>query len=323
MVRFLIGFAAAIIAGACDVSPASAQAFPQRAVKLILPFGPAAGAATAARLIGDRLAARWGQPVVIENRPGGDGLVAINAFTAANDDHTLLFVPTSTFTAHPYTHQKLPYNAEQDLLPISAVTIIVLAISSPETLKLGSFGDFVALARAQPTKLNVAAAPGNSDFVLMGFLKSLGLQVTRVPYRDITQAPNDIAEGRIQLLMASFAVMRGLMQAGKLKVLAVTSRTRAAIAPEIPTIAEAGFPGLELEAQIGLFGARGMPVALRESIAKDIREVVAADPTIASRLQATGQVVEIRGPAEFAADIASMRQRLSEIAKTLGMKAAQ
>jgi tripartite-type tricarboxylate transporter receptor subunit TctC len=184
-------------------------------------------------------------------------------------------------------------------------------------------GDFVALARAQPGTLNAAAAPGNSDFILSGFLKTTNLQVTKVPYRDIMQAPNDLAEGRIQLLMSSYASMRGLIEAGKLKVLAVTSRKRVGIAPGIPTVAEAGFPFLGLDGLIGLFAPRGTPDALRESIAADIRSVVAADPTIATRLAATGQVVDVRGPAEFAASIKEQREKLADIARTLGIKAAQ
>ena len=321
MSRFLVAFATALLAGA--LAPASAQDYPQRAVRFILPFGPASGVDITARLLGDRLAARWGKPVVVENRPGGDGLVAINAFTSANDDHTLLFVPASTFTAHPYTRDNLPYDSERDLLPIANVTLIVIALSVPESLKVGSLADFVALARAKPGTLNVAAAAGNSDFIMAGFLKSMNLQVAKVPYRDIMQAPNDLAEGRIQLLMASYAAMRPLIQAGKLKVLAVTSRKRAGIASDIPTVAEAGFPFLGLDSLIGIFGPRGTPNAVRESIAADIKAIVAADPTIATRLEATGQVVDIRGPAEFAAGIKEMRDQLASIAQALGVKAAQ
>ena len=288
-----------------------------------MPFGPASGTDITARLVGDRLAARWGKPVVVENRPGGDGFVAINAFIGANDDHTLLFVPVGTFAVHPYAHEKLPYNADRDLLPIANVTSLVLAISAPESLKLGSLGDFVALARAQPGKLNVAAAAGNSDFLLSGFLKSHGLQVAKVPYRDIMQGPNDLAEGRIQLLSSSLAIVQALMQAARIKVLAVTSRKRAPSAPDVPTVVEAGFPDLELESLIGVFGPRGMPNELRESVAADIRAVAASDSVIASRLGATGQIVDIRGPAEFAAGIVELRGKLAAIAKALGIKPAQ
>jgi tripartite-type tricarboxylate transporter receptor subunit TctC len=323
MSRFLVGFVTALLAGILALAPASAQNYPQRAVRFILPFGPASGVDITARLLADHLAARWGKPVVVENRPGGDGLVAISAFTSANDDHTLLFMPASTFTAHPYTRDNLPYDSERDLLPIVNVTVIVIALSAPESLQVGSLADFVALARAKPGTLNVATAAGNSDFIMAGFLKMMNLQVAKVPYRDIMQAPNDLAEGRIQLLMSSYASMRPLIQAGKLKVLAVTSRKRVGIAADIPTVAEAGFPFLGLDSLIGIFGPRGMSDAVRESIAADVKAIVADDPTIATRLGATGQVVDIRGPAEFAAGIKEMRNQLASIAKTLGVKAAQ
>ena len=322
MGRFLTRLVVALAAGAFVATPASAQSYPQRSVKFILPFGPAAGVDITARLIADKLSARWDKPVVVENRPGGDGLVAINAFISADDDHTLLFVPASTFTAHPYTHEKLPYNAERDLLPIANVTTIVIALSSPTSLGVKTLGEFVALARAKPNTLNVAAAAGNSDLILTAFTKAQNLPVTRVPYRDIQQAPNDLAENRIQLLMSSYATMRPLLQAGKLQLLAITSRKRVDIANDVPTVAEAGFPLLGLDSLIGMYGPRNMPLALRESVAADVRAVVEADPTIATRLAVTGQVVDVRGPAEFAEGIKEVRDRLASIAQALGIKAA-
>jgi tripartite-type tricarboxylate transporter receptor subunit TctC len=322
MSQLMLLVTAALFVVAQGVAGAAAQSYPQRAVRLILPFGPAAGTDITARMLAERLAMRWGKPVVVENRPGGDGMVAINAFTGASDDHTLLLGPTSTFTAHPYTHDKLPYDPERDLLPIATVTVIVIALSAPASLNVESLTDFVAMARARPGTLNVAAASGNSDLILTAFLKQMNLQAAKVPYRDIMQAPNDLAEGRIQLLMAAYAAMRPLIEAGKLKVLAVTSRQRAGIAHGIPTVAEAGFPFLGLDGLIGVFGPRGMPEALRASIAGDIRGVVAADPTIATRLAATGQVVDVRGPAEFAAAIKEQHDKLADVAQALGIKAA-
>jgi tripartite-type tricarboxylate transporter receptor subunit TctC len=321
MGRILIALAAMMMAG--TLTPASAQTYPQRPVRFILPFGPAAGVDITARLLADKLSTRWGKPVVVENRPGGDGLVAINAFVSANDDHTLLFVPASTYTAHPYTHDKLPYDAERDLQPIVGVTTIVIALCAPESLNVKSLAEFVALARAKPDTLNVSAAAGNSDLILTSFVKTQNLPVARVPYRDIQQAPTDLAEARIHLLMSSYATMMPLVQAGKLRVLAVTSRKRVEIATDVPTVAEAGFPYLGLDSLIGIYGPRGITSALRESIAADVRAVIAADPTIASRLAASGQVVDVRGPAEFAAGIKEIREQLADIAKVLGIKAAQ
>jgi tripartite-type tricarboxylate transporter receptor subunit TctC len=323
VLRFMIALVIGLVAGVSGVTAAAAQTYPQRPVRFILPFGPAAGSDITARLLAEKLAARWGKPVVIENRPGGDGLVAINAFTSANDEHTLLFVPASTFTAHPYVHEKLPYDAERDLLPITNVTTIVIALGAPASLNVKTLGEFIALARAKPDTLNVSAAAGNSDLILSAFIKTQGLPVSRVPYRDIQQAPSDLAEARIHLLMSSYATMLPLVQAGKLRVLAVTSRKRVAIAADTPTVAEAGYPYLGLDGLIGMYGPRGMSMPLRESIAADVRAVVEANPTIASRLAQTGQVVDLRGPREFAAGIGEMRDQLAAIAQTLGIKAAQ
>jgi tripartite-type tricarboxylate transporter receptor subunit TctC len=320
MARFVVALALLLFAG---LGTAGAQSYPQRPVRFILPFGPAAGVDITARLLADKLSQRWGKAVVVENRPGGDGLVAINAFTSADDDHTLLFVPASTYTAHPYTKDKVPYDAERDLNPIVNVTVIVIALCVPEALNVKSLREFVELARAKPDTLNVSAAAGNSDFILTGFIKTQNLPVTRVPYRDIQQAPTDLAENRIQLLMSSYATMLPLVQAGKGRLLAITSRKRVGIAADVPTVAEAGYPYLGLDSLIGIYGPRTMTPEVREKIAADVREVIAADPTIAQRLAATGQVVDIRGPAEFAAGIKQIRDQLADIAKTLGLKPAQ
>ena len=128
-------------------SPAVAQVWPQRPVKFVLPLGPGSGADIGARLLADRLTARWGQPVVVENRPGGDAIVAISTFVNAHDDYVLLCSPTSAFTAHPYLHENLPYKPS-DLLPIARVSNTIITLAVPASLNVGSVADLVALARA-------------------------------------------------------------------------------------------------------------------------------------------------------------------------------
>jgi tripartite-type tricarboxylate transporter receptor subunit TctC len=298
------------------------QSYPARTVRIIVPFGAASATDITARLFADRLSTRWGKPVVIENRPGGDGIVAITTFIGANDDHVLLFGPAGTFTVHPYEHDTLPYDGQRDLLPIVGVVVNELAISVPTSLNINSLGELVAMAQAQPGKLNEAASSGSADFLISGFIKNMALQITDVPYRDIMQAPNDLAEGRIQLLASSLQIVRPLAAAGRIKILAVTSRQRAPTAPDIPTVIEAGYPALTFESIGGAYGPRGMSLELREKIAADFR-AVSDDPVIASRLGDTGQILSIRGPAEFAADIQGQRDQLAAIAKVLGLKAAQ
>lgn len=319
----LAGLAVAVLAitAGWQHSKAADQAYPTRTVKFIVPYGAASATDITARLFADRLSTRWGKPVVVENRPGGDGIVSVQAFVSAADDHTLWFGPAGIFTVAPYDHDTLPYDSKRDLLPVVSISDVVLAISVPSSMKIDTIDQLVALARAQRGKLNAAAATGVSDFLLFGWIKNMDLQIVKVPYRDIMQAPNDLAEARIEVLATSFAAVQPLVQAGKIKVLAVSSTQRAPIAPDIPTAIEAGYPALTFASVGGVFGPRGMPDAMRESIAADFR-AVSADPVIPKRLGDIGTIMNIRGPAEFAAAVQAQRDKLAEIAKVLGLKAA-
>jgi tripartite-type tricarboxylate transporter receptor subunit TctC len=314
---------AAALAACVTEGPASAQTYPQRAVKFLLPFGPGSGADITTRLVGDKLATRWGKPVVIENKAGGDGMVAINTFLSANDDHALLYFPVGTFATHPFTHAKVTYDANKDLIPVVNVTATILAIGIPSSMKPTTLREMIELLRAEPDKHNSTAAAGNGDFLLSGLLKTENLKVAKVPYRDIMQAPADVGEGRVQFLLSSLASMYPLAQAGKIRVLAVTSRKRVPSLPDVPTVAEAGYPGLTMESIQGVFGPKGISTAVRDQIAADVRAVIEADPSIPQRLQTTGQVVDLRGPQDFAAGIKELQDKLAAIARLVDLKPTQ
>jgi tripartite-type tricarboxylate transporter receptor subunit TctC len=301
---------------------AAAQTFPTRTVRFILPYGPASASDTTARLFADRLSRLWNRPVLVENRPGGDGLVSLDAFVQAHDDHVLWFGPAGAFNVLPYGHDTLPFDPKRDINPIVSVSQVVLAVSMPASMHVDTLDQMIALARREPGKLNAAAAQGISDFLLFGFIKRMGLDIVRVPYRDIMQAPNDLVGGRIELLSTSFAVVQPLANAGRIKVLAVTSRQRAPSAPDVPTAGEAGYPDLTFESIGGVFGSRDMPLALREKIAADFRKA-AEDPIVPKRLGDTGQIMTLLGPTEFAASVQAQRDKLAELAKILGVKAMQ
>jgi tripartite-type tricarboxylate transporter receptor subunit TctC len=321
--RFAAGAAAftlSFIAALSGIESATAQTWPTRPVKFIVSLGPGSGTDISARLLADRLPERWGQPVVVENRPGGDGVVAINAFIGARDDHTLLFTPTSSFTAHPYQHDKLPYDP-RELSPVARVSTTILGFVLSPSLNAGSVGDFIARVREQPGKLNYSTGTGLTDLTYEGYFKGANLSITRVPYRDVVTPMTDLGEGRIQAYVAGLSIMLPHVQAGRARLVAVTNAKRAPTHPDVPTVTEAGFPALSFDGLIGLFGQRSMTAAARERIAADVRAVL-AEQAITQRLTSMGAMVSPGDGAEFAASLETQRAMLAKMVKVLGIKPA-
>ena len=153
-------------------------------MRFILPFGPGSGLDVGARLIAEKLSVRWGQPVVIENRPGGDGILAMTSFVNANDDQVLLFAAPGSYVVNPYLMEKVPYDFKRDVMPIARVAITVLAASVPGRSDTKSLKEFVKLARANPGKLNAAMPQGISELVFDGFTKTESLDIQKVPYKE-------------------------------------------------------------------------------------------------------------------------------------------
>jgi len=279
----------------------SSQQWPQRPVRFIIPLGPGSGVDITARLVADKLSAKWGQPVVVENRPGGDAFLAITAVLSAHDDHVLLFAPASTFTAHTLLHDKLPYDPKE-LVPIARVTNTLIALGVPTDLNVSSVKELAAKIKAEPGKLNYASVTGANDLLFAAWLKTEKLDMAKVPYKDTVQAINDLAEGRIHAFIGAYAIMRPRVQAGKVRVIALTNRQHAKALNDIPTAAEAP--------------------AVRERIAADIRQVV-SDSDVETKLAATGQVVNPGTPTEFTEAIEDQLKTVRQIGETLGIKPAQ
>ena len=290
---------------------AQAQTWSQRTVKFIVPLGPGSGVDTTARLLANQLSARWGKPVVVENRPGGDGFVAIGAFVAARDDHTFLFAPTSAFTAHPFLHDKLPYDP-RDLVPIARVTSTLAGVGVSASLKIGSLAELVALARAEPGKLNWAGITGALDLGFAGILKSANLNVNKVPYRDGVQAVSDLGE-------TALAIIRPQIEAGRVKLIVMANQERAPSAPDVQTAIEAGYPNLTFDGLVGLFGLRAVTEDLHSRIAADV-QAVASDPAVVKQLEANNQLVRPGNSRDFAAAIDVQRSQIATAADSLGIK---
>jgi tripartite-type tricarboxylate transporter receptor subunit TctC len=321
MKKLLLAFAV-LLSALPLASPAQSQGWPQRPVRFILSLGAGSGTDIGARLYADRLTKLWGQPAIIENRPGGDGVIAINAVLAAKDTHVLLWGPTANFVGHPYSLEAMPYDPTE-LVPVARVSGTVVTLSAPASMNVGSLKELIAQAKAQPGRMNWATAVTMTDIILEGFFKSSGIDMAHVRYKDTVSAMNDLMENRIQVYSSAYAIVRAQAQAGRVKLLAVQARNRVP-GLDLPTVAELGFPGLNFEGLVGILASRSsnLPGAARERIAADVR-TVSADPLVAERLAATAQLNIPGSSAEFAASIDEQKAQLAASAKLLGMQPKQ
>jgi tripartite-type tricarboxylate transporter receptor subunit TctC len=294
------------------------DAWPQRPVRFIVPIVPGSSPDIAARIFSEKLSELWHQPVVIENRAGADGLVGTTAFAHLQDDHAFLFSFAAPITVYPVTQENLPYDAALDIVPISTATDTVGTISVSTSLKIATLSELVALARSKPGQINWTTGGGAFPILFEGFLKSAGVDMIRVPYSSQSIALQDVAEGRIQVIVTPMTAVLPLVQAGRIHVLAVTGKKRSPLWPDIPTSIEAGYPELAFDGLIGLFGPRGIPDDRRERISNDL-QIVAANPFVAKRLAAAGQLTRASTPAEFASAIKVQRAQIEAIVKSIGM----
>jgi tripartite-type tricarboxylate transporter receptor subunit TctC len=306
----------------CCSSAALSADWPYRTVRVIAPLPAGSATDFSARVFAERLSQRWRQAVIVENRPGADGVIGVSAFLGTDDDHTLLYAISAVFTVHPVTHEKLPYDPVRDLVPISPASDVVFAIAVSEKSSIRSLDGLVQTARGQPGKLNWASSPGLPPFIVGGFLKNWRLDIAAVSYRELAPALQDLAEGRIDVSVYALGVIMPLVQSGRVRLLAVTSDARQSLAPDVPTVIEAGYPELRMVGTGGFFGKRGMPETLRDRIASDVR-AVADENGIRERLAASGQAARSGTASEFASLLAEYRQRLADLAKAIDFKASQ
>lgn len=299
-----------------------AQAWPQRTVRVIVPLPTGSAPDISARLFGEQLAARWSRPVIVENMPGADGILAAKEFISRQDEHTLLYSFAGLITINPLLYQKLPYDPGRDFTPIAITTDNFLAIAASGKLQVGSLPDLLKLARSRPNKLNWAATAGLPYFALASLAESKGSEMTYVAYKDFNQALADLGEGRIDVVSTGISQLIPHGQAGKLRLLAVLNRTRAPAARDIPTAAEAGHPELTFDGIVGYYGWRDMPAGLRSRIAADVR-TVAEQAAIKERLAGMGIVARGSTPEEFAAAIEEQRAKVAAIAAAIGTEPTQ
>ena len=281
-----------IIAFCAGLVPWTAQAqgaYPNKPVTLVLPFPPGGSTDIVARTIQPRLSALLGQPVLVDNRSGAAGVIATNYVAKSAPDGYTLFLSFDTHAINPIVYKDLPYDTFKDLVPVTLLVRFPLVMGAYGGLPANNLKEFIALARSQPGKLNYASTGlGSMNHLLAENLKSLaGIDVLHVPYKGGGPAIQAMLTGEVAFCFLSYAAQKGQMQAGKLKPLAVTGARRMADLPDVPTVAESGFPGFEAYSWIGIFAPAGTSDAVIKRLHQDFTATL-QDPEVKNKLVAAG-----------------------------------
>ena len=319
MAGIALGVAAPALAWSRGAASQAADPWPSRRVRMITPAAPGSSLELTARIVAERLAARWGQPVVIEGRPGGDGIPALEAMLAAPAGEALLMANHGVVTVTPILHPRLGFDPMTALTPVVDLAADQFGVAVPAALPAQDLGGLVALARERPGALNWTSAPGPPYLAMRAFLRDAGLDMVHVGFRGVGAATvAEMLADRLQVVLAPLAPVAALTREGKLRVIAVTGAARAPALPSVPTSAQQGFPGVRQEGIHGLFGWRGLPAPLLARLAAEAAAIV-AEPALAARLASSGLVVRPGGtPAGFAALLAEQRAHWSALAREFG-----
>jgi tripartite-type tricarboxylate transporter receptor subunit TctC len=295
-----------------------AHAWPDKAVRLQTPFGAGGGSDAIARIVADRLSRRWHQPVVVENKPGADGIIAVSEFLQARDPHFLLLGFTSLITVNPIMHQKMPY-VTADLAPVSPVVDAIITVVTNPATNLNSLTDLIEAAKRKPGALNFATVPGGGHFGFVDLQRRNGMSMTLVPYRNPIASVADLIENRLQVAVMPLSIVLAQVKAGKLKLLCVAHDRRSPAVPDVPTTREAGAPYFRALGGLGVFASPDMPLELREKIARDVAAVV-GDREVSERITELGEIPRSASPQEFAAQLIEQAKWYSELAAANGIK---
>ncbi len=315
----LQGAVALAVSASCLLAslPALAQtgAWPQRAVTLVVPFPPGGGTDTGARLIAQKLAAKWGQQVIVDNRGGAAGQIGADLVAKARaDGYTILMGNIGTQAINPSLYPRLPYDPDKAFAPISLVAELPLAMMVNPAVPAKTAQEFVALARSQPGRLSYSSsgAGGAPHLASEMFKQGSSTFIVHVPYRGGGPAISDLLAGHVQLSFMTVLEASGHIKAGRLRALAVTSDKRVSALPDVPTLAESGLPGFNSISWIGLLAPAATPRDIVEKISTDVRELVASDE-VKTRLTELGGVPRASTPAQFTQMIDADRKRYAQI----------
>ena len=313
-----------VIMGAllCAAAQAGAQPYPAKPMKLILPFPAGGPTDIVARLIAQRLAETWGHQVVVDNRPGGGGLIGGQlAAKSPPDGYTFYLGGITTLVLSTYVHKSMPYDAQRDFLPVTLATQQPLLLQVHPTLPAKTLNEYLALARARPGDINYATSgPGGSGHLAGELLRLMTkINIVHVPYRGAPPAINDLLAGQVQSMMGAPLAVVPHIRAGKIRALAVTGAKRSNAVPDVPTFTEAGLPGYDASTWNGIMVPAGTPRAIIDRLHGEIAKILRMPNTV-ERLAFDGSVAIGNTPEEFAVFIKGEHVKWSRVVREANIR---
>jgi len=308
--RLIVSVAALLFSGVL-----LAQPYPSKPVRLVVPFAPGGTTDVLARLLGQKLSEGLGQQVVVDNRPGAGGNIGTElAAKAPTDGSTLVMSLEGTTAINPSVYRKLPFDAQKDLAPVASMAQVPLLIVVHPGVAAANVAEFVALARANPKRVNYSSAGHGSTGHLTGelFAARAGIEMVHVSYKGGGQAVQDLLGGQIQMLVTALPTVEGHLKGGRLRALAFTSARRVAGAPEVPTLAESGYAGFDVLSWYGVLAPAGTPAEVVRKLNGEINAIVQA-PDVRARLVALGAEPTGGTPEQFAATIRADTARWAKV----------
>ena len=320
--RLLAGLVSAfILSSLLLVTPAAAQPYPSRVVKLIVPQTPGGATDVFARKIGQLLSEKWGQPVVIENRAGAGGVVGTEVVArSAPDGYTLLVTYAGSQAINPSLYQKIPFDSVKDFQTVATLASTPFVLIVHSKLPAKDLAEYVALARARPDALTYASSGNGSVNHLLGeMLKTeAGIKMLHVPYRGVAPAITDVIGGQVDSAFSSVPSVLQMVQTDKVRALAISSAQRIAAAPEIPTIAESGFPGFDVNPWWGILAPAGIDVTIVRKINEDVANILRTKEMI-DFLAAQGAEPLMTSPEEFLKILEADVVKWAKVVKSAGV----
>lgn len=321
MNRFLIFLLAICSAGV--VSPAFGQNYPERPIRLVIGLAAGGPSDVMARTVAEELGNHLGGHVLVDNRPGvGGNIAAALVANATPDGYTLFFASTGPLAVSPSLFEKLPYDPSKDFAPIGLVANLPLMLVVPSSLPAHNLSELLALAKAKPGQLMYASAGiGATTHLAMELLKSTAkIDIRHVPYKGTAAAMPGLVSGQVQMMMDGWSGTQPMVKAGKLRQIAVAVDKRISVAPDVPTIAESGFPGFNASPWYGILAPAGTPKAIVERLSKAL-EATMASQSVRERFASLGMEPLSNSPEEFAAFIESETAKWTEVVKLSGAQA--